>query len=143
MTNKITQVFLVFVVILVLAGFSFVLNSRQAGILSNPPNQSQIGANQSQDSALVVEKHYSSDANTYTGSIMVDEGCSTLSAGVDLEQASPEKIVITFDTEGSVAGCATPAPRKDFIVVVPSSQQAQLEKVVFNGVPVAFELRSQ
>jgi len=145
MSNKIIQVFLVFVVILVLAGFSIVLSSKQSNILSVLPPESQIGSSGNQDSALIVEKHYSSDAYTFTGSVMADEGCSTLSTGVDLEQDNPEKITLTFDTETEAIpdDCKTPTPRKDFIVVVPTSEGAQLEKVIFNGVSVAFELRAQ
>ncbi|MCL5435478.1 MAG: hypothetical protein M1275_00090 [Patescibacteria group bacterium] len=144
MTNKFAQLFVLFVVILVLVGFSVVLTNRQVPL----EDGSDVGApssdsNAPQTAVLVVEKTYAADANTFRGSLMVDEPCSMLGTDVDFNQNDPEQITLVFSTSGNAKECGVATAKKDFIVVVPSSESAKLEKVVFNGTAVSFEVHSQ
>lgn len=144
MTNKFTQLFVLFVVILALVGFSVVLTNKQTSSPISPATGDRSATSGlPQTSALVVEKTYAADANTFSGSLMVDEPCSTLGTDVNLNQGNPERITLVFSTSEGAKDCKTSTSKKEFIVVVPSSRSAELEKVVFNGAAVAFEIRSQ
>lgn len=142
MTNKITQFFLLFVVILVLAGFSLVLSKKPKSPLP-PEGKHETADNPEQIAALVVEKSYVNDAHTFSGSLVVDEPCSMLSADVDVTIEEPEKITLLFDTRTAGSACDVSSAKKDFIIVVPASFTAELDKVVFNGAAIAFEVRSE
>jgi len=141
MTHKPTQFFLLFVLILVLVGVTLVAERGQRGWLSSKRSQSPLVKN-SGGPILILEHKYAASVNTYRGSVESEKPCDVLKTDVELSANSPEQIKLILATDESSSACQGGTNRKDFTIVIPSSTQAQLEEVKFNGQPLAFELRS-
>ena len=144
MTNKFVQAFLLFIVVLVLAGFSIVIKNQTPAFFPTPQTITRDDANTSTPSSKVtlsIDRYYDSQANTYTGSVMAAEPCAVLDTKIDVEESQPEKINLILETK-SGGQCENGSQKKDFIIVVPSSEQAKIEQIVFNGELMAFKVHS-
>ncbi|MDP2932927.1 MAG: hypothetical protein Q8N81_02240 [bacterium] len=141
MTHKPTQLFLLFVLILVLVGVTLVAERDQRSWLFGKRSQSPLVKN-SGGPTLILEHKYAASVNTYRGSVESAKPCDVLETSVELSSGQPEQIKLILATDKSPSACQGGTVKKDFTIVIPSSTQAQLEEVKFNGQPLAFELRS-
>lgn len=145
MTHKPTQIYLLFVIILVVAGVTLVAREGQRGILRQyrapAVSESQDGNPADGKPVLTLARKYISSANAFFGTVLANQPCEVLKTDAELDSSQPEQIKLLLTTEEGPDKCKRGTTKKDFTIIIPSSEQAQLKEVRLNGQSVAFKIQ--
>jgi hypothetical protein len=134
MRHALPKLFIVLIFVLVAVGFYLADQQQNTAVIPSNPKPGDTA------SAMVIKEAYRQQAHHYTGTLMAPDPCVSLKTDIVLEQSKPEKITLSLAL-GKDGKCKARAPgKKDFVFVVPSSEDAQLASVLVDGQPVNFTL---
>ncbi|MBI4053724.1 MAG: hypothetical protein HY397_00165 [Candidatus Doudnabacteria bacterium] len=139
--KNLLKVFFLLVIIVVLAGFTIVVQKTQFAWKTPEINYNTAVFRAIQLAPVVIEQAYANSAFTLKGSIEVSDPCARLDTNADFSGEEQEKIKLIIETTIADQDCAGAATKKDFIVVIPTPKYSALDSVEVNGQSVAFELK--